>query len=926
MSDNIPSGAVRPGKALQGAPERPALDGLEAAWAKRWAECGTYDFDPAAPRERVYAIDTPPPTVSGSLHVGHVFSYTHTDTIARYKRMNGYSVWYPIGWDDNGLPTERRVQNYYGVRCDPSHAYEAGFQPPAEGGLGKGQPPVPVSRPNFVELCERLTTQDERAFEDIWRYLGLSVDWHNLYTTIGETSRRASQRAFLRMLARGDAYAAEAPTLWDIDLRTAVAQAELVDRDRAGAYHTLVFHRTDGMDLLVDTTRPELLAACVAVVVHPSDERYARLVGSKVTTPLFGTSVPVLAHALAQPDKGTGAAMVCTFGDLTDVTWWRELGLPVRTIMGRDGHLLAVAPDGLSAAGAVLYREELAGSTVAGAQRRVVELLTATGEMRGGPRPVTHAVKFYERGDRPLEIVTSRQWWIRTLAHKEQLLERGRQLRWHPAFMRARYEDWVSGLSSDWLVSRQRFFGIPFPLWYSVSEDGEPDRSAVLVPDEAELPVDPTTDVPRGYTPAQRDAPGGFTAEMDVMDTWATSSLSPQIAGGWEDPTAGDRWGRVFPMDLRPQAHDIIRTWLFSTIVRSHLEHGLLPWSDAAISGWILDPDRKKMSKSVGNVVTPKALLEKYGSDAVRYWAASGRPGTDTAFVEGQIEVGRKLALKILNASKFVLSPRLWTGGSASGSGSDDKPGQGEAAELAARSAGLPGLANEPVDLALLASLDALASTASSAFEDYDYARALERTEAWFWDFCDNYLELVKTRAYGEMGIARATSARAALARALSVLLRLFAPFMPFVTEEVWSWWQQGSVHRASWPGPATGRAPGGTEPGGTEPGGTEPGGTEPGGTEPGGTEPGGTEPGDASVYTRAVELLGDIRRAKSEAKLGPRAPVDRVTVCAPADEVAALSLVRDDLIAAQNVAEIALTVAETRSVEVKLARVERDK
>ncbi len=342
----MPISGAPGGPGPSGAPERPVLAGLETKWSTVWSSAGTYHFDPGAPAEQVYAIDTPPPTVSGSLHVGHVFSFTHTDTIARYQRMRGRSVWYPMGWDDNGLPTERRVQNYYGVRCDPSLPYQAGFAPPAEGGLAKGQSPVSISRPNFVELCERLTGQDERAFEHLWRYLGLSVDWRQLYTTIGEKARRTSQLAFLRLLHRGEAYAAEAPTLWDVDFRTAVAQAELVDRERPGAYHTLVFHRSGPEDLLIDSTRPELLPACVAVVVHPSDVRYQALVGATVTTPLFGATVPVVAHPLAQPDKGTGAAMVCTFGDVTDVTWWRELSLPVRAIIGRDGRLLATSPAG----------------------------------------------------------------------------------------------------------------------------------------------------------------------------------------------------------------------------------------------------------------------------------------------------------------------------------------------------------------------------------------------------------------------------------------------------------------------------------------------------------------------------------------------------------------------------------------------------
>ena len=830
----------------QAVPEKPTLDGLEDNWANRWEDDRVYSFDRTATREQVYAIDTPPPTVSGSLHVGHVFSYTHTDTIARYKRMRGLEVFYPMGWDDNGLATERRVQNYFGVRCDPSLPYEPGLRPPAEGGLASGQDAVAVSRPNFVELCERLVAEDEKAFEALYRHLGLSVDWQQHYTTIGEAARRASQRGFLRLLARGEAYSAEAPTLWDVDFRTAVAQAELEDRERPGAYHQLVFHLPDGSDLLIDTTRPELLVSCVAVVAHPDDARYTPLIGRSVKTPLFGAEVPFLTHHLAQPDKGTGVAMICTFGDVTDVIWWRELGLPVRAVVGRDGRLVAAAPAGLDEAAARLYESELAGRTVRQAQARTVELLHDSGELRGDPRPIQHPVKFYERGERPLEIVTSRQWFYRTLAHRAELLERGKQLRWHPPYMESRFANWVEGLNTDWLISRQRFFGVPFPVWYRLDSEGEPDYSSPLLPAESDLPVDPTTDVPPGYSESQRGRPGGFMADPDVMDTWATSSLTPQIAGGWEDDP--DLFSRVFPMDLRPQAHDIIRTWLFATVVRSHLEFGSLPWSDAAISGWILDPDRKKMSKSKGNVVTPMALLEKYGSDAVRYWSASGRPGTDTAFDEGQMKIGRKLAIKILNASRFVLQA------------GDVPPG----AQV-----------SEPVDLAVLASLRSLVADVTVAFEGYDYARALERTEAFFWSFCDDYLELVKNRAYGSLGDDRAASARLALRTCLSVLLRMFAPILPFVTEEVWSWWQEGgSIHRAPWP--SEGELPAG---------------------------------GDAALLDRASSVLGEIRRAKTEAGVSLRAQVASAAVRAQASDVEALGAVGDDLRQAGTIEDLSFQV-----------------
>ena len=758
-------------------PDKPALEGLEAKWNDRWARDGTYRFDRTRERGGIYSIDTPPPTVSGSLHVGHVFSYTHTDVIARFQRMRGKAVFYPMGWDDNGLPTERRVQNYYGVCCDPSLPYDPAFQPPDK----PGKQAISISRPNFIALCNQLTAEDEKAFEHLWRHLGLSVDWTLTYATIDTRSQRVSQAAFLRNLTRGEAYQLEAPTLWDVDFKTAVAQAELEDREQPGAFHRIRFAKPDPSTALgasgyvdIETTRPELIPACVALVAHPDDERYKPLFGTEVTTPLFGVSVPVKPHALADPEKGSGIAMICTFGDLTDVIWWRELSLPVRAIIAANGTLRPVVwgSTGWESADTVRAQqayEQLANLSVTKARTQIVEQLRESGDLVGEPRPITHPVKFYEKGDRPLEIVTSRQWFIKTMEFREALLERGRELQWHPDYMRHRYENWVNGLAGDWCVSRQRFFGVPFPLWYPIRADGNVNYAHPLVPDESRLPLDPSTDVPEGYTEEQRGKPNGFAGDPDVMDTWATSSLTPQVAGGWlEDP---DLFGRVFPMDLRPQAHDIIRTWLFTTVLRSQLAHGSLPWTNAGLSGWVLDPDRKKMSKSKGNVVTPMGLLEEHGSDGVRYWAASGRPGTDTAFDAAQMKVGRRLAIKILNAARFALmqaEPR--------------------------------GPITEPLDRGMLAALSDLVAESTEQLEGYDYARVLERTEAFFWGFCDDYLELVKSRRYGDFGAEGAASANSAMLVALSTLLRLFAPYLPFVTEEVWSWWQPGSVHRAAWP------------------------------------------------------------------------------------------------------------------------------
>ncbi|WP_426595177.1 valine--tRNA ligase [Cellulomonas sp. McL0617] len=808
-------------------PDKVSLDGVEDRWDATWTEQGLHTFDRTATREQVYSIDTPPPTVSGSLHVGHVFSYTHTDVVARFQRMRGREVFYPMGWDDNGLPTERRVQNYYGVRCDPSLQYEASFEPPFDGDVPKGAQQVPVSRRNFVELCERLTVDDERQFEALWRRLGLSVDWGMTYQTVSAPSRAVAQQAFLRNLARDEAYQAEAPGLWDVTFQTAVAQAELEARDYPGAFHRVAFHGAAG-PVYIETTRPELLPACVALIAHPSDERYQHLFGTTVRSPLFDVELPVLAHPGAEPDKGAGIAMCCTFGDLTDVQWWRELQLPTRSVMGRDGRILRDTPDWISSeAGRATY-EELAGKTTFTAREAVVAGLRSSGDLDGEPVKTQRKANFYEKGDKPLEIVTSRQWYIRNGGRDESLrdalLARGAELGFNPEFMRVRYENWVGGLNGDWLVSRQRFFGVPFPLWYALDADGEPVYATPLVPSEDQLPIDPSSDVPVGYTADQRGVPGGFVGDPDIMDTWATSSLTPQIVGGWR--TDPDLFARVFPMDLRPQGQDIIRTWLFSTVVRSHLEHGSLPWSSAAISGWILDPDRKKMSKSVGNVVTPMGLLEEHGSDAVRYWAASARLGTDAAFEVGQMKIGRRLAIKVLNASKFALSF-----GDAS-------------AELSLD----PADVTAEIDRAMLAGLADVVDKATAALVAYDHTRALELTETFFWTFCDDYLELVKDRAYSDGDAAQ--SARTALAIALDVLLRLFAPVLPFATEEVWSWWREGSVHRAPWPDTAPLRAAAGSA--------------------------------DAGVVSAAGSALTALRKVKSEAKVSMRTEIAAVTLAVP--------------------------------------------
>jgi valyl-tRNA synthetase len=856
-------------------PDKPSLDGLEAKWDAHWQAHGVYGFDRTKTREEIYAIDTPPPTISGSLHLGSAFGYVQVDAMARFQRMRGLAVFYPMGWDDNGLPTERRVQQHYGVRCDPAVPYEPdlvlGDAPDGAKGGKNAKRQRPISRPNFVALCHQLTAEFEEAFERQWRALGLSVDWNLTYATIDDRARRVAQAAFLRNLQRGEAYVADGPTMWDVDFQTAVAQAEFEDREVRGAFHRLAFELADGDGAVqIETTRPELLPACVALVAHPDDDRYAKLIGTQAITPLFGVSVPVLAHELAEPGKGTGIAMICTFGDTTDVLWWRQLGLPLRVVIGRDGRLADQTPEWLTGAGAAAY-SELAGKTAEQARRRVADLLRESGGLLGEPRPVTHEVKFYEKGDRPLEIVTSRQWYIRNGARDEHLraglIDAGRALRWHPDFMRVRYEHWVEGLNTDWLISRQRYFGVPFPVWYRVDDSGRVLWDEQLTPDESVLPVDPANDLPPGFAASQRGMPGGFIGDPDVMDTWATSSLTPQIAGGWaSDP---DLFERVYPMDLRPQGPEIIRTWLFSTVLRARLEHGSLPWRHALINGWILDPDRKKMSKSTGNVLAPMPLVEQFGADGLRYWACRAAPGTDTAVDLAQMRVGRRLAVKILNASKFVL-----------GLG---PPGEGAAG---AAGTGLADEVTEPLDRAMLAQLALVADEATQALDSYEYQRALDRAEAFFWHFCDDYLELVKIRAY--RGGAPGRSAQAALHLALSVLQRLFAPFLPFVTEEVWSWWQDGSVHRASWPSGSELRAAAGDA--------------------------------DPAVLDVAAEVLAEVRKAKSAARLSQRHEVTLLTVADDSGRLATLRLAEADLRHAGAVAGLALTEGADRQVLVELA------
>lgn len=789
----------------------------EQTWKDFWEDEKIYSFDSSKKaKEGNFVVDTPPPTVSGSLHIGHVFSYSHTDIISRFQRMLGKNILYPMGWDDNGLPTERRVQNCFDIRCNPSLPYDPDWKPVPAKSKSKT---VEVSRQNFIEACGVVTEEDEKVFEQLWRRLGLSVDWSQQYATIDKHCRKISQASFVELFEKGFIYQDESPTMWDVGFQTALAQADIEDRECPGAYHDIIFSVCSKdaspqsysveAEFTISTTRPELLAACIAVVAHPDDERYQKYFNQKAITPLFGAQVPILPSTHADPEKGTGIMMVCTFGDANDVEWWKSSSLPIKQIIDKRGKLkeidftqepfLSVNPEL-----AEKFYSEIAGLKNEAARAKTAELLeqvdsrvvTDGKALKGELKKITHPVKFYEKGTRPIEFITTRQWFTKILDYKSELLAQGDKINWHPSHMKTRYQHWVEGLNQDWCISRQRFFGVPFPVWYEIDSSGNVDYQKPILAKTEDLPIDPYVASPPNYTEEQRDQPGGFTHDPDVMDTWATSSLTPQLVSNWGIDS--EKHKSVFPMDVRPQSHEIIRTWAFYTIAKAWMHEKEVPWKNIVISGWILDPDRKKMSKSKGNVVTPERLLDTYSTDAIRYWAARARLGVDTAFDESVLKIGQKLITKLFNASKFVLS-------------FFDEDGQDLFKD--------PSLAKvtEPLDKSFLLELNDLVLSSSESLKKFDYAAALNAIEQSFWNFCDNYLELVKVRAYAKENVTKEEqeSALITLKTALSVYLRLFAPYIPYITEEVWqaSFSEQKnfffddesttSIHKSKWPSEA---------------------------------------------------------------------------------------------------------------------------
>ena len=775
-------------------PKRYEFKDKEKFWRDIWEDKGIYKRLKGKSRSASFVIDSPPPTVSGSLHVGHIFSYTHQDIIARYKRMRNFNVIYPMGWDDNGLPTERRVQNIFGVRIDNNIPYIKDldiYKRKKELGL-KNDDSLVINRQNFIEMCHKVTKKDEIVFKDLFRRMGYSIDWQDEYATIDNKSRYISQSSFIDLFNKKHVYQSNAPTMWDVDFQTAVAQAEIEDREIKGAYHDLRFGIEDSkQDLIISTTRPELLAACVGITAHPDDKRYKDLFGKKAISPVFFAPIPIFPSELVDKEKGTGILMVCTFGDQTDVIWWRENDLPLRQVFGSDGKILNIRfSDDKDKNGWVSLNQKLANinarkifdKNLNESKKIIIDLLkdpknSSTGKIPliSDPKNILHPVRFYEKGESPIEYLSTRQWFVQILDKKEKLLEMGEKINWHPDYMSKRFSNWTENLSLDWCISRQRFFGVPIPVWYRLDENKTIDFDNVILPNIKDLPIDPVIDTPPGFTENQRNKPKGFIGEQDVFDTWFTSSMSPQIVSNWGIKNK-EEMDKLFPMDIRPQSHEIIRTWAFYTIVKSLLHHNSIPWKNVVISGWILDPDRKKMSKSRGNVITPIDTIEEFGSDAVRYWAGSARLGTDTTYDESVFLIGNKLVTKLYNAAKFVLS--------------HDSSETNDINEL---------------DASFLQDLQKLIDEVTNCYDKFEFAQALQLSEEFFWNiYTDNYIELVKKRVFNSEGEEK-KSAVTTLRIALSVLLRIYAPVLPSITEEIWSWCfaketNTNSIHQSNWP------------------------------------------------------------------------------------------------------------------------------
>ncbi len=862
----------------------------EKRWQERWFTGDVYHFRDDQPRDKTFVIDTPPPTVSGLLHMGHIFSYTQADFVARYQRMSGKDVFYPIGFDDNGLPTERLVEKEKKIRAT-DYIKEHG-------------------REGFIKLCKEVVVEAEEEFRKLFKSAALSVDWRQEYQTVSNDVMKLSQESFLDLLKKGEAYRDFRPTYWDWVDQTAIAQAEIENKELPGTMNDIEFTFEDGSPLVIMTTRPELLGACVAVMYHPEDPNAAKYKDKHAITPLFGVKVPMIADEAVEREKGTGLVMCCTFGDDTDKEWWRKYKLPLRALLTQQGKLDFENPlyVGSFEKGAAVGLLELQGLKPKQANAKIIELLQAAGKLLK-QTPMTHTVKCAERSGTPIEIIPTYQWFVKIMDKKEALTAKGAESNWCPEFMRIRLNQWIDGLKEDWCISRQRFFGVPFPVWYELSDLSDDNPFKTVYASNEQLPIDPLATSPAGYkkisdSEAQEKynlrVSGNFHGkmhlnpegklvalfpDMDVMDTWATSSITPQISAR---AIGGDsaRYKKLFPADIRPQAHEIIRTWAFYTIVKAHLHANTIPWKNLMISGWCLASDKTKMSKSKGNVVTPVALIEEKGTDAVRYWASTSRLGADTAFSEDLLKIGRKLVTKLWNASNFASLNLNQL------KGQPTTPVKDKA------------VITEALDIWILSRLHQCIKKATAEFEKFEYCDARVAIEDFFWnDFCDNYLEMVKARAYGEVTgnrkqeteilhpascilLPAQQSALYTLYHCLNAILRLFAPFVPHITEEIYShiFEGRGSIHaRGTWP-----RA-------------------------------------DDYLYDAtaekagiaAVDILNVIRKAKSEANVSIKFPVEKVEVFAKEGAVALSELA--PLMADLKAAGGAETIAPAPSADLPL-------
>ncbi|KJV65710.1 valine--tRNA ligase [Ehrlichia muris] len=677
-----------------------------------------------------FVIDTPPPTISGQLHIGHVFSYCHTDFIARYQRMLGKDVFYPIGFDDNGLPTERLVEKTKKIRA------------------------TDISRKEFNTICRQVSHEFRIQFKQLFQSIGISYDWDLEYHTISENIQKISQASFINLYNKGKLYRKLQPIFWDCIDKTAIARAEVEENEISSFMNTITFATETGIPINIATTRPELMPACVAVFFHPSDTRYKHLFGQSAIVPIFGNKVKILPDDQVKIDKGTGLVMCCTFGDEMDVYWWNKHNLDTKIIISKSGIIYNLSSNTTQGQSVC---NQLHGLSIIKARELILEILDQNNLLRH-KQEIIHNVKCAERSGAPIEILLSHQWFIKVVEIKQELLQQVQKINWHPKSMRKHIEIWIERLNWDWCISRQRYFGVPFPVWYSKKEAGK-----VILPDINTLPVDPINDLPEGYQDTEVEA------DTDVMDTWATSSLSIQFHNT-----------STIPANLRAQSHEIIRSWAFYTILQAYYHNNDIPWKNIMISGWCLAEDKTKMSKSKGNVLIPNKLLEEYGADVVRYWAANSKLGADTTFSSEILKLGKRFTTKLWNASKFV---SMFVS---------------QYSEVDLR------YITETMDKWILSKLYKVIIKATESFNSFKYCIALEYIESFFWqDFCDNYLELSKKRAYGKVNRQETLSAIHTLSFVLRELLKMLAPFMPYITEEIYNtlYSNNNSIHNHNnWP------------------------------------------------------------------------------------------------------------------------------